>query len=453
MKKFLTILYILSSFVFILSVSPTTTESASCKVIASFDPAGEMKDTWYKEDSTAVDIVFNTTNCIGQTIYLTVYEEDFPLQDDALSDSNLDDLKILVTDDNFKFPLKLGEEGCEFGPGFDCHLYLIVEDKDGTNYYKSWREKNGDLFYECDADCLSNAKLITNSSTTSGSSSGNAVGVGITKESINLSQGVYKLLAPIGKLTSINTSSNGTCPGNPDITNGVACYLNIIFKIGIGLAGALAVVMIVVASIQYMGDESVFGKTEAKGKIFSAILGLIIALAAYAILNTVNPDLTGSGGVTIDDVSFEIDGEPMISDDLVPSGAKTTKCPEGIDSGNKPPSCKTITQKVQAMLSKARTEGYNITGYGFRSKQRQEKLRSDNCGASNIYNKNATCQPPTALPGTSMHESGLAFDLQCDGKSIRTKDNRCFLWLKSNASKYGLYNLSSEPWHWSTTGH
>lgn len=264
--------------------------------------------------------------------------------------------------------------------------------------------------------------------------------------------GVYKLLAPIGKLTQINTSG-GTCPGNPDITNGVACYLNIIFKIGIGLAGALAVVMIVVASIQYMGDESVFGKTEAKGKIFSAILGLIIALAAYAILNTINPDLTGSGGVTIDDVSFEIDGEPMISDDLVPSGAKTTKCPEGIDSGNKPPSCKTITQKVQAMLSKARTEGYNITGYGFRSKQRQEKLRSDNCGASNIYNKNATCQPPTALPGTSMHESGLAFDLQCDGKSIRTKDNRCFLWLKSNASKYGLYNLSSEPWHWSTTGH
>lgn len=121
--------------------------------------------------------------------------------------------------------------------------------------------------------------------------------------------GIYKLLAPIGKLTSINTSSNGTCPGNPDITNGVACYLNIIFKIGIGLAGALAVVMIVVASIQYMGDESVFGKTEAKGKIFSAILGLIIALAAYAILNTVNPDLTGSGGVTIDDVSFEISEE------------------------------------------------------------------------------------------------------------------------------------------------
>ncbi len=135
--------------------------------------------------------------------------------------------------------------------------------------------------------------------------------------------GVYKLLAPIGKLTSINTSSNGTCPGNPDITNGVACYLNIIFKIGIGLAGALAVVMIVVASIQYMGDESVFGKTEAKGKIFSAILGLIIALAAYAILNTVNPDLTGSGGVTIDDVSFEIAGDtnaPIGSKNSLPSG-------------------------------------------------------------------------------------------------------------------------------------
>jgi hypothetical protein len=28
----------------------------------------------------------------------------------------------------------------------------------------------------------------------------------------------------------------------------------------------------------------------------------------------------------------------------------------------------------------------------------------------------------------------------------------CFNWLQTNAASYGLYNLPSEPWHWSTNG-
>ncbi len=82
----------------------------------------------------------------------------------------------------------------------------------------------------------------------------------------------------------------------------------------------------------------------------------------------------------------------------------------------------------------------------------------------NIYNKKAVCNPQTALPGTSMHESGLAFDLACEGKLINTgtgKKNRfqvntstrkCFDWLNKNAGSFGLKNLKAENWHWSTTG-
>jgi hypothetical protein len=120
----------------------------------------------------------------------------------------------------------------------------------------------------------------------------------------------YNLLAPIGNLTQVQT-------------NNIGGYLNTIFKIGIGLCGALAVIMIVIASIQYMGDESVFGKTEAKSKIFSAILGLFIALGAYAILNTISPDLTGANGVSVDTVTGDIGGDtnaPIGSTQSLPSG-------------------------------------------------------------------------------------------------------------------------------------
>jgi hypothetical protein len=32
------------------------------------------------------------------------------------------------------------------------------------------------------------------------------------------------------------------------------------------------------------------------------------------------------------------------------------------------------------------------------------------------------------------------------------RGSACFDWLESHAAGYGLYNLPSEPWHWSTDG-
>jgi LAS superfamily LD-carboxypeptidase LdcB len=64
------------------------------------------------------------------------------------------------------------------------------------------------------------------------------------------------------------------------------------------------------------------------------------------------------------------------------------------------------------------------------------------------------CSPPTAIPGTSEHERGLAIDFRCNGQSIgqRARSNPCFVWLSRHAAEYGFYNLPSEAWHWSTTG-
>ena len=52
---------------------------------------------------------------------------------------------------------------------------------------------------------------------------------------------------------------------------------------------------------------------------------------------------------------------------------------------------------------------------------------------------------------TSNHEQGLAIDFTCNGGSIGSHSNPCFRWLEANAAAFGLRNLPSEPWHWSST--
>jgi hypothetical protein len=110
-----------------------------------------------------------------------------------------------------------------------------------------------------------------------------------------------------------------------------------------------------------------------------------------------------------------------------------------------------IAEQVSTMIEAARAEGVVLDGWGWRSHQRQIELRIDHCGADpySVYEVPASsCSPPTARPGNSMHERGVAIDFKdCD-----TRATTCYRWLAEHAHLYGLYNLPSEPWHWSTNG-
>jgi septal ring factor EnvC (AmiA/AmiB activator) len=113
-----------------------------------------------------------------------------------------------------------------------------------------------------------------------------------------------------------------------------------------------------------------------------------------------------------------------------------------------------IAGNVQALLEAASAAGIQLGGGGFRDPAGQIAVRRSNCGSSNyaIYQAPASsCSPPTARPGTSMHERGLAIDFTQGGRTI-SRGSSAFSWLKANASRFGLYNLPSEPWHWSTNG-
>ncbi len=116
---------------------------------------------------------------------------------------------------------------------------------------------------------------------------------------------------------------------------------------------------------------------------------------------------------------------------------------------------RSIGDKVTALMDKAKEDGIALGGYGYRNSSQQVALRKAHCGSSNydIYEKPSNqCHPPTARPGASMHERGLAIDFTYQGSIITSKSNPAFKWLSANAKTYGLYNLPSEPWHWSTNG-
>ena len=107
------------------------------------------------------------------------------------------------------------------------------------------------------------------------------------------------------------------------------------------------------------------------------------------------------------------------------------------------------------MLLTAWRDGVNLCGGGYRDRDEQVRLRIEHCGSSEyaIYQMpSGSCSPPTAIPGTSMHERGLAVDFQCAGQSMSGRSGRCFAWMAAHAAAFGLFNLPSEPWHWSADG-
>lgn len=117
---------------------------------------------------------------------------------------------------------------------------------------------------------------------------------------------------------------------------------------------------------------------------------------------------------------------------------------------------RSIEAKTRSLLTAATAAGFSLTGGGYRDSASQIATRMANCGTTyyDIYEKpSGQCRPPTAIPGRSMHERGLAMDLKSNGALITSRSNPAFIWLSNNAARYGFYNLPSEPWHWSTTGH
>lgn len=114
-----------------------------------------------------------------------------------------------------------------------------------------------------------------------------------------------------------------------------------------------------------------------------------------------------------------------------------------------------IAGQTEPLLAAAASAGFVLSGTGYRDSSAQVSLRMQHCGTSHyaIYEMPPDqCSPPTARPGASNHERGLAIDFSWNGSVINSRSSPAFQWLAANAGRYGFTNLPSEPWHWSVGG-
>ncbi len=89
----------------------------------------------------------------------------------------------------------------------------------------------------------------------------------------------YELLEPLPGLEKVEQSMD------------VGKWVNTMVRVIIGIIGVLAVVMIVVGGIQYMTTDAIGKKESGKETVQGALFGVVLALAAYIILRTINPQL------------------------------------------------------------------------------------------------------------------------------------------------------------------
>lgn len=94
-------------------------------------------------------------------------------------------------------------------------------------------------------------------------------------------------------------------PGQPDsgakagTDIGLTEYVRRIYLFALGAVGGAALLTLVISGVIYMLSDTIFTKEQAKDRIWGAIGGIVLAFAAYLILNTINPDLVRLGSPTL----------------------------------------------------------------------------------------------------------------------------------------------------------
>ena len=109
-----------------------------------------------------------------------------------------------------------------------------------------------------------------------------------------------------------------------------------------------------------------------------------------------------------------------------------------------------ISKRTLNMINAAKEAGIKLKAKGIRSSFRtiddQMYFREQNC-PDPLNSSSSACTPDTALPGSSMHERGLAIDFENSSKG-----GAVWNWLDENGASYGYFNYPPENWHWSMNG-
>lgn len=192
----------------------------------------------------------------------------------------------------------------------------------------------------------------------------------------------------------------GSVTGGQNVAN-FGDYLKRVYEIGIMVTITLAVLYLVIGGFGYMtSSTSITNKEGAKSKMTNALLGLLLALLSYVILNTISPQFT-KFSLNISEVGkkFNVVQPTSGGNYTVSGGVLVTKVP--IKNGVCPDDgCKAspeFVSKAEAFYADVKTAGLSgqfteIGSYSYRGHSDPcHSVSPPTCGDFN-FNKGV---PPT----------------------------------------------------------
>ncbi len=263
----------------------------------------------------------------------------------------------------------------------------------------------------------------------------------------------------------------------------LAEYIRDIYRYAVGIAGSIAIIMIVVAGFQWStsgGNTDTIN--EAKKRIQNAVIGLIILLASYSILYAINPNLVKFYSLQVPYIISKelpyVESEP---DFIEPVDSRQITAPTNFETPrgenitgnalNRVPANLRLDIEAVGQTLLANNIGISITS-AVRTMDEQHNLSIRNCENPP---GSQTCRPKPGRPTTCIlrgnnpincpHTSGLAIDAwgtefvdgrwtqcilsrECPGNNYEgCRTNRCQAALIAAMKDQGFCVLDSEPWH------
>ncbi len=247
----------------------------------------------------------------------------------------------------------------------------------------------------------------------------------------------------------------------------LAKYIALVFQWLLGAVGVVAVAFIAYGGLMWL---TAFGNAEAinraKKTIFDALVGVVLVLTSFVLLNQVNERLVIFKSLDIKPVpkiplEYEDDIDAQPPPNLVDVQGENIVAAAGqkID--------REVLLDLIQVAKVLKKEGYSlIFASGYRSPQQQRKLIIENCQNPN---DDKPCQPKPGKPITCKmlkgstscpHTSGRAVDIwggkgfyqcikqeQCSADTNACRQNECQSILIQEMKKLGYCVLASEPWH------
>lgn len=240
---------------------------------------------------------------------------------------------VFYTNQNsFTVPISLGEAGCEtsstawwayiggaagwaiynnaYPSPPDCTLWFNISVFDNNNILLDYQTIGGNgspaIVYRCDMLC--NAQFRSTGQYCPIGQTPLDFGTSCTQDSSTQLVSISNINANPGNVIADEFSTEPLAPlpgftGDP----GLGEWLQNFFTFMIVVAGILALITIIRGGIVYATTDAFSKKQDGKTYIINAIVGLILALGAWVILNTINPNLASNLGISIPTATLTID--------------------------------------------------------------------------------------------------------------------------------------------------